>query len=124
MEIRKSSLWKVSDSPPGTACESRCPAGGTLHGSGALLAYPGFIWYAHNGEAKTLARGRLRAVAVDGKTSRRARRADGTRVHLLGIAEHGGHPLDQLEVDVNHNETGGVRGVPLPGIRQSREVRP
>jgi hypothetical protein len=85
---------------------------------------PGFIWYAHNGEAKTLARGRLRAVAVDGKTSRRARRADGTRVHLLGIAEHGGHPLDQLEVDVNHNETGGVRGVPLPGIRQSREVRP
>jgi len=55
--------------------------------------------------AKALARGRLRAVAVDGKTSRGARRADGTRVHLLGAAEHGGHLLDHLEVDVKHNET-------------------
>jgi predicted transposase YbfD/YdcC len=56
-------------------------------------------------QAKTLARSRLRAVAVDGKTSRGARRADGTRVHLLGIAEHGGHLLDHLEVGVKHNET-------------------
>ena len=39
--------------------------------------------------ARTLARGRVRAVAVDGKTSRGARRPDGTRVHLLGVAEHG-----------------------------------
>jgi predicted transposase YbfD/YdcC len=54
-------------------------------------------------QAKTLARGRLRAVAVDGKTSRGARRADGTRVHLLG-AEHSGRLLDHLEVDVKHNE--------------------
>ena len=56
-------------------------------------------------QAKSLARGRLRAVAVDGKTSRGARRADGTRVHLLGVAEHGGHLLDHLEVGVKHNET-------------------
>jgi predicted transposase YbfD/YdcC len=56
-------------------------------------------------QAKTLARGRLRAVAVDGKTSRGARRADGTRVHLLGAAEHGGRLLDHLEVGVKHNET-------------------
>jgi predicted transposase YbfD/YdcC len=56
-------------------------------------------------QAKTLARDRLRAVAVDGKTSRGARRADGTLVHLLGVAEHGGHLLDHLEVDVKHNET-------------------
>ena len=56
-------------------------------------------------EAKALARGGLRAVAVDGKTSRGARRADGTRVHLLGVAEHGGRLLDHLEVDVKHNET-------------------
>jgi predicted transposase YbfD/YdcC len=55
--------------------------------------------------ARTLARTRLRAVAVDGKTSRGARRADGTRVHLLGVAEHGGRLLDHLEVDVKHNET-------------------
>src|SRR5690348_2569552 len=55
--------------------------------------------------ARTLTRARLRAVAVDGKTSRGARRADGTRVHLLGVAEHGGHLLDHLEVDVKHNET-------------------
>ena len=56
-------------------------------------------------EAKALARGGLRAVAVDGKTSRGARRADGTRVHLLGVAEHGGRLLDHLEVDIKHNET-------------------
>jgi len=56
-------------------------------------------------QAKALARSRLRAVAVDGKTSRGARRADGTRVHLLGAAEHGGRLLDHLEVDVKHNET-------------------
>jgi predicted transposase YbfD/YdcC len=56
-------------------------------------------------EAKALARDRLRAVAVDGKTSRGARRADGTRVHLLGVAEHGGRLLDHLEVNVKHNET-------------------
>jgi predicted transposase YbfD/YdcC len=56
-------------------------------------------------QAQALARGRLPAVAVDGKTSRGARRADGTRVHLLGAAEHGGRLLDHLEVDVKHNET-------------------
>src|ERR1700720_4513050 len=56
-------------------------------------------------QSKMLARGRLRAIAVDGKTARGARRADGTRVHLLGAAEHGGHLLDHLEVGVKHNET-------------------
>jgi hypothetical protein len=56
-------------------------------------------------QAKTLARGRLGAVAVDGKTARGARRADGTRVHLLGVAGHGGHLLDHLEVGDGHNET-------------------
>jgi predicted transposase YbfD/YdcC len=56
-------------------------------------------------QAKQLARDRLRAVAIDGKTSRGARRADGTRVHLLGVAGHGGHLLDHLEVGVKHNET-------------------
>jgi predicted transposase YbfD/YdcC len=44
-------------------------------------------------------------VAVDGKTSRGARRADGTRVHLLGVADHGGPLLDHLEVGLKHNET-------------------
>ena len=56
-------------------------------------------------QAQELARGRLRAVAVDGKTSRGARRRDGTRVHLPGAAEHGGRLLDHVEVDVKHNET-------------------
>ena len=36
---------------------------------------------------------------------RGARRVDGTRVHLLGAAGHGGHLLDHLEVGVKHNET-------------------
>jgi predicted transposase YbfD/YdcC len=53
---------------------------------------------------KALARKRIRAVAVDGKTSRGARRADGTRVHLLGIVEHGGRLLDHLQVDAKHSE--------------------
>ena len=56
-------------------------------------------------EAEILARTRLRAVAVDGKTCRGARRADGTRVHLPGAAGHGGHLLDHLEVSAKHNET-------------------
>ena len=56
-------------------------------------------------QREALARGRLRAVAVDGKTSRGARRGDGTRVHLLGVAEHGGRLLDHVEVDAKHNET-------------------
>jgi len=56
-------------------------------------------------QREMLARDRLRAVAVDGKTCRGARRPDGTRVHLLGVAEHGGRLLDHLEVDVKHNET-------------------
>jgi len=56
-------------------------------------------------QTEALARDRLRAVAVDGKTSRGARRPDGTQVHLLGVAEHGGRLLDHLEVDVKHNET-------------------
>lgn len=55
--------------------------------------------------AKALARKRIRAVAVDGKTSRGARRPDSTRVHLLGVVEHGGNLLDHLEIDVKHNET-------------------
>lgn len=55
--------------------------------------------------ARDLARSRLRAVALDGKTSRGARRPDGTRVHLLGVLAHGGPLLDHVEVDVKHNET-------------------
>lgn len=57
-------------------------------------------------ERKALARNRIRGVAVDGKTSRGARRPDGTRVHILGAVEHrDGRLLDHLEVDVKHNET-------------------
>lgn len=56
-------------------------------------------------QAKALARGRFKAAAVDGKTSRGARHADGTKVHLPGVAEHGGRLLDHLEVSVKHNET-------------------
>ena len=55
--------------------------------------------------ARDLARSGLRGVALDGKTSRGARRRDGTRVHLLGVVAHGGGLLDQVEVDVKHNET-------------------
>jgi hypothetical protein len=63
-------------------------------------------------QREALARGRLRAVAVDGKTSRGARRPDGTRVHLLGVAEHGGRLLDHVKVDVKHNETSHFTELP------------
>jgi predicted transposase YbfD/YdcC len=46
------------------------------------------------------------AVAVDGKTSRHAKRADGSRVHLVGAVSHGdGRLLGQVEVDAKTNET-------------------
>lgn len=71
-------------------------------------------------ERKALARSRIRAVAVDGKTSRGARRSDGTRVHLLGVVEHGGPLLDHLEIDVKHNETSHfvelLTGLDLDGV--------
>jgi predicted transposase YbfD/YdcC len=56
-------------------------------------------------QAKAAARARLAAVAVDGKTARRARRSDGSRVHLLGVAGHDGRFWHQLAVDAKHNET-------------------
>ena len=59
--------------------------------------------------ARTLARARLRAVAVAGRLPAPPR--DGTRVHLLGVAEHGGPLLDHLEVDVKHNETSHFTGL-------------
>jgi predicted transposase YbfD/YdcC len=60
-------------------------------------------------QRKALARKRIPGVAVDGKSVRGARRADGTRVHLLGVVQHGTGPdggrlLDHIEVDVKHNE--------------------
>src|SRR5277367_5311862 len=81
------------------------PAGRRGSGGPAPASVRGYRARRAAQRARTLARARLRAVAVDGKTSRGARRADGTRVHLLGVAEHGGHLLDHLEVDVKHNET-------------------
>jgi hypothetical protein len=65
-------------------------------------------------QAKMSARDQLRAVAVDGKTCRGARRADGTRVHLLGVAGHRGHLLDHLEPGVKHNETSHFTELPAP----------
>jgi predicted transposase YbfD/YdcC len=75
------------------------------HGGAPSASVRGYRARRASQQARTRARDRLRAVAVDGKTSRGARRPDGTRVHLLGVAEHGGRLLDHLEVDVKHNET-------------------
>jgi predicted transposase YbfD/YdcC len=85
---------------PGPRARGRRRPGGT-----ASASVRGYRAREAARQARTLARDRFRAVAVDGKTSRGARRADGTRVHLLGAAGHGGHLLDHLEVDVKHNET-------------------
>ncbi|KLL09585.1 hypothetical protein FrCorBMG51_23890 [Protofrankia coriariae] len=61
------------------------------------------------------------ALAVDGKTSRGARRPDGSRVHLLGVAAHGdGRLLTQVEVDQKSNETTAFQpllsGLDLTGV--------
>jgi len=87
------------------------PRGGRGPGGPSPASVRGYRARQAAQQAKALARGRLRAVAVDGKTSRGARRADGTRVHLLGVAEHGGRLLDHLEVGVKHNETSHFTGL-------------
>jgi hypothetical protein len=56
-------------------------------------------------QAKAPARSRLRGRGRSRQDLPRARRADGTQVHLLGAAEHGGHLLDHLEIGDGHNET-------------------
>jgi hypothetical protein len=49
--------------------------------------------------------GPVRAIALDGKTARGARRADGRAVHLLGALDHAsGVVLGQTEVDAKTNE--------------------
>lgn len=54
--------------------------------------------------------GQTVGLAVDGKTSRGARRADGSLVHLLGAATHGlGLLVGQVEVDAKSNETTAFR---------------
>ncbi|KDA40590.1 ISAs1 family transposase [Frankia sp. B2] len=57
----------------------------------------------------------VRAYAVDGKTSRGAKRADGSQVHLLGVAAHGaGALLGQREIDAKSNETTEFRALLAP----------
>src|SRR5947209_547940 len=80
---------------PGRARRPGGPASASLRGYPARHAVR---------QAHMLARDRLPAVAVDGKTSRGAPRRR-YRGCLLGVAEHGEPLLDQLEVDVKHNET-------------------
>jgi hypothetical protein len=71
---------------------------------------------ARGSAAQALARSQICGVAVDGRTSRGARRRDGTRVHLLGVVEHGGRRLDHLEVDVAEtNRTCSPPSTPYPG---------
>ncbi len=84
---------------------ARTPAAGAA-GDG-LPATTVRVWRSRRAKAvaAVAARSRLPGVALDGKTSRGARRPDGTRVHLLGVTEHAGRFLDQVEVDVKHNET-------------------
>jgi hypothetical protein len=86
-------------------CSGQGPDGRRRPGGPAPASVRGYRARQAAQQAKALVRGRLRAVAVDGKTSRGARRADGTRGCLLGVAGHGGHLLDHLEVSDGHNET-------------------
>jgi hypothetical protein len=58
-----------------------------------------------------------RTLAVDGKTVRGARRADGTQVHLLAAMSGTGHILAQREVGAKTNEW----MYPVLGRRRDRE---
>ncbi len=93
---------------------ARTPAAG--EGGGGLPATTVRVWRSRRAKAAAMvaARSRLPGVALDGKTSRGARRPDGTRVHLLGVTEHAGRFLDQVEVDVKHNETSHLRDLLAP----------
>ena len=106
--MRKRSGWcwtVLTHGPWPGPCSGRARAAAGRPGGPPPASVRGYRARRSAQQAKTLARSRLRAVAVDGKTSRGARRADGTRVHLLGATGHGGHLLDHLEVGVKHNET-------------------
>ena len=48
---------------------------------------------------------RIRGISLDGKSARAARRADGRRIHHLGVVEHiSGRMLGNVQVDAKHNE--------------------
>jgi hypothetical protein len=60
---------------------------------------------ARPGSARPIARTIARMIAIDGKTARGARRADGPAVHLLAALDHThGVVLGQTEVDGKSNE--------------------
>ena len=114
MRRRSGWCWTAWTRGPWPGPCSAARAAARVLAGGRLRSVRGYRARRAARQVQALARGRLRAVAVDGKTCRGARRPDGTRVHLLGIAEHGGHLLDHLEVDVKHNETSHFTELPGP----------
>ncbi|MFD1313839.1 hypothetical protein ACFQ5X_50360, partial [Streptomyces kaempferi] len=52
-------------------------------------------------------RGRLRGLAVDGKSLRGAAKADGRKIHLLAALDHTGLVLAQLDVGEKSRVAGG-----------------
>ena len=96
----------LTSAPDATSAAAANASPASAGASRPVRAYP-----ARQGDqqARHAARRGLPAVAVDGKTSRGARRADGRRVHLLGLLAHGGGLLDQVEVGAKHNETSHFR---------------
>ena len=56
-------------------------------------------------ERKARLTARIRGISLDGKSTRAARRADGRRIHHLGVVEHvSGRMLGNVQVDAKHNE--------------------
>ncbi|WP_275422524.1 ISAs1 family transposase [Actinocatenispora thailandica] len=106
-------LASASDPTPAAGSNASSPSRAA---SRSVRAYPA---RRRDRQAQQAAR-RLPAVAVDGKSCRGARGGDGRRVHLLGLAEHGGGLLDQVEVGAKRNETGHFRpllqGKDLTGV--------
>ena len=118
--MRRRSGWCGTASTRGRAARALLGPGplGRRHSGRPAASVRGYHARRAAGQAKTLARHRLRAVAVDGKTSRGARRADGTWCICSAIAGHGGHLLDHLEAGVKHNETSHFTEAKTLGCRR------
>jgi len=75
-------------------------------------------------ERKALLMARIRGISLDGKSARATRRADGRRIHHLGVVEHGtGRMLGQVQVDAKHNEVSHFQEV-LTGLDLRPEAGP
>ena len=75
-------------------------------------------------QRKAMVMARIRGISLDGKSARAARRADGRRIHHLGVVEHvSGRMLGNVQVDAKHNEVSHFQEI-LAGLDLKPEAAP